>query len=204
MSIVDATVDNIVQEAEVARGTFYIYFKDKHDILKVLAARVNDELFSESHLTLDPSVTTFERIRMSLRRVVDMWTAHAGLFRSMNQMALTSPEFLQLDQELRLEFIDQISRGLDASVERGRAKHIDTAVASKALSAMMDRFCLLWFACNEPPYAEASEEIDHVVDNLSLLWYRAVYGRDPDGIDARLVASRPERVELTADGKPAD
>lgn len=186
-------MDDIVQEAGVARGTFYIYFKDKFDILKVLAARVNEDLFSESHLTLDPSLSTYERIRMSLRRVVDMWTVHAGLFRSMNQMALMSPEFLALDQRLRLEFIEQISRSLQSSIARGRAKPIDTDVAAKALSAMMDRFCMLWFACDEPPYAEAAGEIDHVIDNLALLWFRSVYGRDPDGIDCRSVAERENR-----------
>lgn len=178
-NLVDITVDDIVQEAGVARGTFYIYFKDKYDVLAALSRRVNDELFDQSHLQLDRSTPPFDRVRASLRTVLDTWTQHAGLFRSMTQMSLSRPDFLALNQELRMPFIQQIRRDLDRSVARGHAHPMDSAVAAKALAAMMDWLCLLWFGLGEEPYENASAELDHVADELARLWYRAVYASDP-------------------------
>ena len=191
-NIMEATVDDFVCEAGVARGTFYIYFKDKYDVLSALARRLNDDLFSQSHATIDRHAPASARIRESLRRVIQTWEEHGGFFRSMTQMSLSRPDFLALNQELRQPFIRQIQRDLESSMARGHAKPIDAAVAAKALAAMMDWFCLLWFGLSEPPYEGAERDVDHVTDQLALLWYRAVYGHDPPGETAASVVQATE------------
>ena len=178
-NIIDATVDDIVQEAGVARGTFYIYFKDKYDILQALSRRLNEQLFENSHLHLDRHVPPFERIRTSLRAVLDAWTRHGGLYRSLTQMALGRPDFLELNQQNRAVFIRQIRGDIERSIERGHAKPINPAVTAKALAAMMDWICLLWFGLGEEPYPNATDELDNVADILARLWYRVVYAADP-------------------------
>ena len=176
----DVGVDDLVQEAGVARGTFYIYFRDKYDLLAALSRRLNDELFDQAHVKLDRHTKPYDRIRLSLRRVIAAWEQHAMLFRATTQAALIRPDFLTLNQELRLPFVRQIRRDIERSIEHGHAKPIDAAVAAKALAAMMDWFCLTWFGLNEPPFPGAERDIDRVTDNLALLWYRAVYGADPE------------------------
>lgn len=182
-NIIDATVDDIVQEAGVARGTFYIYFKDKYDILMALSERLNEQLFAESHLILDRNMPPFERIRASLRSVLDAWTRHAGLYRSLTQMALGRADFLELNQQNRAVFIRRIRSDIERSIERGHAKPIDPAVTAKALAAMMDWLCLMWFALGEEPYPDATRELDHVADSLAQLWYRVIYAADPSDHD---------------------
>lgn len=178
-NIIDATVEDVVQEAGVARGTFYIYFKDKYDILMALSERLNEQLFETSHLNLDRHTPPFERIRISLRSVLAAWEQHAGLYRSLTQMALMRADFLEQNRRLRAVFIEQIRRDIERSIERGHARPIDPAVTAKALSAMMDWLCLLWFGLGEEPYPRASEELDQVADSLAQLWYRVVYASDP-------------------------
>ena len=178
-NIIDATVDDVVQEAGVARGTFYIYFRDKYDILKALSQRLNDQLFETSHLQLDRQIPPFERIKVSLRSVLDAWEEHAGLYRSLTQMALMRPDFLALNQQQRAVFLKQIRRDLERSIERGHARPIDPAVTAKALAAMMDWLCLLWFGLGEAPYEHASQELDAVAETLARLWYRVIYAADP-------------------------
>ena len=191
-NIIDATVDDIVQEAGVARGTFYIYFKDKYDILMALANRLNEQLFETSHLRLDRHTPPFERIRTSLRAVLDAWTRHGGLYRSLTQMALGRPDFLELNQQNRAVFIHQIRGDIERSIERGHAKPINPAVTAKALAAMMDWICLLWFGLGEEPYPNATDDLDNVADILARLWYRVVYAADPlqyDGGEDQIVPS---------------
>lgn len=182
-NILDATVDDIVREAEVARGTFYIYFKDKFDILKALSVREHEVLFADSHVNLDPHSHPYDRLRASLRNVVRHWESHASLFRSLTQMSLAREDFYLMHREDRMRFIARIHADLDASIARGRARPIDTAVAAKALTAMVDWFCLLWFGMDEGPYGDASHDdrIDHITGQVALLWYRAIYAEDPEG-----------------------
>jgi AcrR family transcriptional regulator len=181
-NILDATVDDIVQEAGVARGTFYIYFKDKYDILMALSRRLNEQLFSESHLQLDRHTPPYERIRVSLRSVLAAWEQHGGLYRSLTQMALGRPDFLELNQRNRAMYIQRIRRDIERSIARGHARPINAAVAAKALAAMMDWICLLWFGLGEEPYPDATQDLDAVADSLAQLWYRAVYADDPPAV----------------------
>jgi AcrR family transcriptional regulator len=179
-NIVDATVDDIVREADVARGTFYIYFKDKFDVLKALGIREDERLFDDSHTQVTRPGHPYERLRLSLRNVISHWQQHANLYRSLAQMSLARPDFYATDRENRFRYIEKIRADLDSSIGRGRAHPIDPAVAAKALAAMMDRFCLLWFGMNEPPYDGANDDIEHITDHVALLWYRAIYAEDPE------------------------
>ena len=43
------TISDIVENAGVAKGTFYLYFKDKYDIRNKLISHKAGELFSEAH-----------------------------------------------------------------------------------------------------------------------------------------------------------
>lgn len=178
-SIIDATVEDVVQEAGVARGTFYIYFKDKYDIVMALGERLNEQLFAASHLDLDRHAPPFERIKVSLRAVLAYWEEHAGLYRSLTQMMLMRPDFLDQNRRMRALFIERIRRDIERSIEREHARPIDAAVTAKALTAMMDWLCLLWFGLGEEPYPGATEELDRVADQLARLWYRVVYASDP-------------------------
>ncbi len=180
-NFLDATVEDVVRDAAIARGTFYIYFKDKFDLLKALAMREHERLFTDSHVNLDRGKHPYDRLRTSLRNVISHWESHASLFRSLTQMSLARDDFYQMARQNRFRFIEKIRGDLDSSIARGRAHPIDPAVAAKALAAMMDWFCLLWFAMHEPPYEGASQpaEIEHIADHVALLWYRAIYAEDP-------------------------
>ncbi len=55
------TISDIVEQAGVAKGTFYLYFKDKYDIRNKLVSRKTGELFHKARLALaGTSLTSFE------------------------------------------------------------------------------------------------------------------------------------------------
>lgn len=53
--ITKTTISDIVQKAGVAKGTFYLYFKDKYDIRTKLIAHKAKDLLRESHLAMQSS-----------------------------------------------------------------------------------------------------------------------------------------------------
>lgn len=46
--IKDTSIQEIVDNADVAKGTFYLYFKDKYEIRDILIARKSSKLFKEA------------------------------------------------------------------------------------------------------------------------------------------------------------
>ncbi|MDO5135709.1 MAG: TetR/AcrR family transcriptional regulator [Eubacteriales bacterium] len=55
------TISDIVENAGVAKGTFYLYFKDKYDIRNKLVSHKTGELFYQAHEALKKtSLSTFE------------------------------------------------------------------------------------------------------------------------------------------------
>lgn len=55
------TISDIVSDAGLAKGTFYLYFKDKYDLRDKLIAHKAGQLFSDAHQSLmNQSFTCFE------------------------------------------------------------------------------------------------------------------------------------------------
>ena len=46
--IKDTSIQEIVDNANVAKGTFYLYFKDKYEIQNILIAKKSEKLFSDA------------------------------------------------------------------------------------------------------------------------------------------------------------
>ena len=46
--IKDTSIQEIVDKAKVAKGTFYLYFKDKYEIRDILIAKKSEKLFKEA------------------------------------------------------------------------------------------------------------------------------------------------------------
>lgn len=62
------TIDDIIAEAGVARGTFYNYFQTREDVLKAVAASLSDQMnqkiWAQSEAIADPA----ERMAIALRQ----------------------------------------------------------------------------------------------------------------------------------------
>jgi AcrR family transcriptional regulator len=59
--IEQTSISDIVKKAGVAKGTFYLYFKDKYDIQNQLIARTADRLFVKAYQAMENAhIPTFE------------------------------------------------------------------------------------------------------------------------------------------------
>lgn len=66
-------ISDIVEKAGVAKGTFYLYFKDKYDIRNKLIAHKTHELFHEAKLALDEAPVTGldEQLIFIINHIID-------------------------------------------------------------------------------------------------------------------------------------
>ena len=95
------SISDIVNKAEVAKGTFYLYFIDKYDIRNRLIAHKSSQLFMQAYNAVEAAgITDFEdRIIFIMDYVLDELDANKGLLAFMYKdlswavfkRALTSP-----------------------------------------------------------------------------------------------------------------
>jgi len=175
--ISDITVGAITGEAGLALGTFYIYFKDRYGILQALVQRRTERIFHEAHDQIPRELGTLERITFSISKIVQSWQQYRGVLRSLYQLSVQREDFLALQREFHQPFTRHMCAELEASITRGHARPIDARIAVDALATMLSGCCMNWFGLGLAPYPGAT--VEGMASQLALLWYRALFGRDP-------------------------
>jgi AcrR family transcriptional regulator len=114
-----ANVDDVVRRVGVARGTFYLYFRDKRD---VFAALVDDFMtrLESAVISIDvahPTLTPVEQLRANLVRIVELALSEPVLMRlALHDAASQGPELAA-----RIEvFYASIHQLLDESLAIGQ------------------------------------------------------------------------------------
>jgi AcrR family transcriptional regulator len=191
--IVEATVNDFIQPTGMAHGTFYVYFKDKYDILLALYSDATAELLQE---VVQPHKdwTTFERIRAPIALSFDYYRRNIGILRAIEQVHFSRREFHEIEERFRTASVDRVAQNLEASLGRGRARPINPRMFAFALHSMVARICMLWMGHGIEPYPGAREE--DVVNSVALFVYRGVFAKEPADVEAILglaAASAPPR-----------
>jgi len=65
--ITNATVDDIAQRAGVAKGTVYLYFKSKEDIIVEMVAQKAGETLAAAQSAVEEVSGTWEKLQMAMR-----------------------------------------------------------------------------------------------------------------------------------------
>ncbi|MEY4373060.1 MAG: hypothetical protein RL219_1829 [Actinomycetota bacterium] len=92
----DATVELVVAQARVSRGTFYTYFESKTDVFRHLAASI-DQLVGERVVAFDRTAgrDPMSNLALSTENYLQLVREHADLYRLVDQVAV-------FDDEVRL------------------------------------------------------------------------------------------------------
>lgn len=85
-----ATIQEIADEAGIAKGTVYVYFTDRDDLLSKVANRAFALLVAELDEVFRSPATLAERLEALVRRQLEFFDANADLFRA--SMALSRHE----------------------------------------------------------------------------------------------------------------
>jgi len=174
----DLKTTEVAREAGVAAGVFYTYFKDKDEIvLAIFDAML--EANTESLLAQAQQDTAFKTLLASNRAYIQIFVNGGGLNRAIGQIVDTLPEARQSWQKANARFAATIAERIIRQ-QSGRGAKIDPFFAAMALQAMLDSILLQVFAYRDPGLAEYAADPDELARQISILWYRAEFGCDPE------------------------
>ncbi len=154
-----AQIAHIIDEAGVARGTFYLYFKSKEDILKELLKEVVEEL-KDRIKVVDLSRDPVEQVIENVERVVEFALEERELARIVLQRN-SDPELFKVIEEFFEEVAGLIEHSLRLGIEMGIIRECDTSLIARGILGALKEIILSLLDREEvDTYAVAKEIID--------------------------------------------
>jgi AcrR family transcriptional regulator len=171
-----ARVDDIVRAARTSHGTFYLYFANKEDLFRALAAEVSDEMakLADSLGQLEPGPDGEQSLRAWIDKFADLYEHYGAVIRAWTEAEIGSHEFGRLGTDVMVRF----SRVLTQRVAEVVPPDIDPTIAAVALVAMFERLNYYAFT------GQVRANHDQVVTTLARVTQRAVFGagRPPSAV----------------------
>ncbi|HEY6394209.1 MAG TPA: TetR/AcrR family transcriptional regulator [Candidatus Binataceae bacterium] len=136
------TIDRVAEEARIAKGTVYLYFSNKDDLLHVAIRDGLQKMIAETRENDDPSDPPLERIKALVRTGYRIQSTHQDFIKAF----LLEPSFVSFEPgnergaELRriyaghLEFIASM---LQAAIDAGAIRKIDPQFGAFMLTALL-------------------------------------------------------------------
>jgi TetR/AcrR family transcriptional regulator, ethionamide resistance regulator len=166
-------IDELAASAGISRPSFYFYFQSREAVLRALAARIADELYRSTEAWPRRGGESPED---ALRRVTGMnlalWRQHGAVLRATVHARETDPELRGFWDAVSRRFIDQAA----AQIERERATGLaPTGPPARSLAAVLIGMNVRAF--QESSTSRRSAPADRrLVDTLTAVWLRAIYG----------------------------
>ncbi len=131
----EASISTITAEADVAQGTFYVYFRTKEDVMRELVLRMGRRL--RHHLTVATSGTDsrLEAERRGIHAFFQFVRENPNLYRVVMGMQFVDEATYRRYYE---DFAASYRIALEAAVERGEIAPGDAEVRAWALMGVCD------------------------------------------------------------------
>jgi AcrR family transcriptional regulator len=163
-----ARVDDIVKLARTSHGTFYLYFANKEELFRALAADVAIEMtaLAEEFPRLRRGAQGERALSEWIGRFADLYERSGPIIRAWTEAEIGGSEFGRLGTETLAEFSSILARRIREADPPG----IDAFVAALALVAMTER--LNYYTLTE----QVALERDAMVDTLAAVTQRSLFG----------------------------
>lgn len=165
----ESRVDDIVRAARTSHGTFYLYFANKEDLLRALAADCAAELerLAEEIGPIGPDADGFSNLRGFLARFLTTYRRYGVVIRAWMEDQVSDREVDRLGVRAFTRIATALAARMD---ESGAAQAVDTTTSVAALMGLLERFS----------YALASRDLGFddaaMLDSLAHLLHRGFFG----------------------------
>jgi AcrR family transcriptional regulator len=166
----EVTVDDLMRRTDLSRPSFYVYFRDRHDLVLRVVEHIGSELFAVSERWYAGEGQGPALIREAIEGVVRVFAAHGPVLRALADAAVDDPRVEEAYGSLIQRFVDATTRHIEREIAAGRILPLDPPETATALTWMMERY--LQLRLGRPPLTPA----DQVADALTTIWSRVLYG----------------------------
>jgi len=163
-----ARVDDIVKLAQTSHGTFYLYFANKEELFRALAAEVAQEMqaLAEAMEPLTAGATGRARLQRWIRQFVEVYRRHGPVIRAWTEAEIGGSEFGRLGTDMLTQFTGVIA----ARIVEVESPGLDPTITTLVLVAMLER--LNYYALTN----QVRIEPDAIAETLARVAHASLFG----------------------------
>ncbi|HET8758669.1 MAG TPA: TetR/AcrR family transcriptional regulator [Solirubrobacteraceae bacterium] len=166
----ELTVDEVMRRTDLSRPSFYVYFRDRHQLVLRVVEHLGSELFTMSDRWLKGTGEGPELARAALDGIVAVYVEHGPVMRALADAAVDDPGVEAAYTALVQSFIGATARHIEEEIAAGRVLKLSAHETATALVWMMERYLTLSLG------REPTTPAPHVADTLATIWNRVLYG----------------------------
>ena len=166
----ELTVDDLMRRTGLSRPSFYVYFRDRHDLVLKVVEHIGGELFAMSERWYEGTGDGRELIRDAIDGVVGVFAAHGPVLRALSDAASDDPRVEAAYLALIQRFVDATARHIEEEIAAGRVLPLDPVSTATALTWMMESYLQLKLGRTDDP------DVEPIADTLATIWSRVLYG----------------------------
>ncbi len=163
----------------LSRSSFYVYFEDRHEVLRALIADIAGEVveFSRTWVGGDGGKNG---VIASLKSVKKLYRKHGRVLRALADGAAVDLELEQIHAELARILFESTQSGIEREQERGASVVKDAKQVARALVLMTERIAnVSWGSAGV-----GANNGDEVLAALEHIWCWAIYGEGPEAVSS--------------------
>ncbi|PCI54278.1 MAG: hypothetical protein COB36_10515 [Alphaproteobacteria bacterium] len=179
----DIRVADICEQADVSTATFYLYFENKTEITVAVLKNFTEQIISNRSQEKNEN-NAFSAIYNSNLSWVRQVRANAGLSRCLLQLQDQEGEFSQYFQRISYSWYKYVVKTTSKYITITTENNPVFLLATYAMGGMIDEIVRSQLVYPNPHLLSVLDEVapsdENLAEFLSLLWYRSVFGTDPD------------------------
>jgi AcrR family transcriptional regulator len=172
----DLNVERIAKRAGISRTAFYFYFRDKREVLERLTVTVADQLYAAADVWWSGQGIREDALRTSIENVSALFTQHGPLLRAIVEVGTYERDVADHWRGLIGRFVDATEQRIVAEQAAGNAPRFPPGPTAFALVWGVERALYQQFVQGE---VFSPTEL---VEAVSAMWLRAIYGRPDPGV----------------------
>jgi AcrR family transcriptional regulator len=168
----ELSIQQLCSEAGIARSTFYVYFRDKADLVARLAEEMVGQLGDAASKWWQPDASRTELLAAT-RHVIEIYRAHGALFAALTETAGYDAEMRRMQVALVERNARPLGEMIAAGKRNGSVRDVHTGETVAALSWMLQGSCYhLALGADE-------DELNRLAETLTAIIWHSIYP-DPE------------------------
>lgn len=169
----ELSVEQLCSEAGIARSTFYVYFRDKGDLVVRLAEEMLDHLATAAAAWWQAG-SSREELLAATRAMVGIYARHTALFAALTETAAYDAELREIQEAMLDHHGEPLGWLIDAGKKDGTVRDIHTHETVTALMWMVQG------VCHRLTPGASADDLDRLAETITSICWHSLYPDDPE------------------------
>jgi AcrR family transcriptional regulator len=166
----ELTVDEVMRRTGLSRPSFYVYFKDRHELVLRLVQHLASEMLVVANRWYEAAEPSPRMLREALEGCIGVYGEHSAALRALADAAVDDPDVEEAYDQLVQGFVEVTARHIATEIAAGRMLAVEPRETAKALIWMIERYLYHAFGPSNPVPP------GRVIETVHTVMVRTLYG----------------------------